>query len=103
VQVETVVKLTPFFSITPFYRFYQQSASKYFAPYEAHTVNDEFYTSNYDLSKFNSNFFGAGLRVAPPKGVLNIQKINALEVRFGHYAKNNGMNSNIISMSLKFK
>ena len=102
-QVETSVKINPFFSITPFYRFYQQSAAKYFAPFENHTANDEFFTSNYDLSKFNSNFFGAGFRVAPPKGVLNIQHVNALEIRYGHYTKNNGMNSNIITMSLKFK
>jgi len=103
VQLETVVKVTPFFSITPFYRFYQQNAAKYFAPYEQHTANDEFFTSNYDLSKFNSNFFGAGFRVAPPNGVLNMQHVNALELRFGHYQRTDGLNSNIISLSLKFK
>ena len=102
-QVETVVKLTPFFSITPFYRFYQQSAAKYFAPYQQHTAADEFFTSNYDLSKFNSNFFGAGFRMAPPNGVFNIQHLNALEVRYGHYAKTTSMQSNIISLNLKFK
>jgi len=102
-QVETVVKLTPFFSITPFYRFYQQSAAKYFAPYEEHTSADEFYTSNYDLSKFKSNFFGAGFRIAPPNGVFNIPHLNAFELRYGHYSKTNGMYSNIISLSLKFK
>jgi hypothetical protein len=103
VQLETVVKLTPFFSITPFYRFYQQSASKYFAPYQAHTAADEFYTSNYDLSKFNSNFYGAGFRISPPKGVFNMQHVNALEMRYGHYQRTDGLNSNIISLSLKFK
>lgn len=102
-QVETVVKLTPFFSVTPFYRFYQQSAVSYFAPYEEHSATDLYYTSNYDLSKFNSNFFGAGFRIAPPKGVLKIQRINALEVRYGHYQKTTGMNSNIISVNIKFK
>ena len=102
-QGEVSIKINPFFSITPFYRFYQQSATKYFAPYEAHTANDEFYTTNYDLSKFTSNFFGAGFRIAPPKGVFNIQHVNALEVRFGHYKRSDGLNSNIISLSLKFK
>jgi hypothetical protein len=103
VQVETSVKITPFFSITPFYRFYQQSATKYFAPYGAHTANDQLFTSNYDLSNFTSHFFGAGCRVAPPKGVFNQQHLSALEIRAGHYAKNNGMNSNIISLSIKFQ
>jgi hypothetical protein len=102
-QVETVVKLTPFFSITPFYRFYQQSAVNYFAPYEMHTADDTYYTSNYDLSKFNSNFFGAGFRIVPPNGVFKIQHLNAIEARYGHYQKTTGMNSNIISLNLKFR
>jgi hypothetical protein len=103
IQIETVVKVNPFLSITPFYRFYQQSATKYFASYQAHTIADEFYTSNYDLSKFNSNFFGAGFRIAPPEGIFKIQHLNSLELRYGHYQKTTGMNSNIISLNLKFK
>ena len=103
VQLETVVKLTPFLSVTPFYRFYQQTAATYFAPYRVHTSADTYYTSNYDLSKFNSNFFGAGFRIAPPEGVFKIQHLNSLELRYGHYKKTTGMNSDIISLNLKFK
>lgn len=102
-QVETVVKVTPFLSITPFYRFYQQSAAKYFAAYKTHTAADTYYTSNYDLSKFNSNFYGAGFRIAPPGGIFKIEHLNALELRYGHYQKTTGMNSDIISLNLKFK
>ncbi|MEP7079853.1 MAG: DUF3570 domain-containing protein [Ginsengibacter sp.] len=102
-QLETVVKLTPFFSVTPFYRFYQQSAVNYFAPYEMHTASDKYFTSNYDLSKFNSDFFGAGFRIAPPDGVFKISHLASLEIRYGHYHKTTGMNSNIISLNLKFK
>ncbi len=103
VNVEVPVKITPFLSVSPFYRYYQQSAIKYFAPYEKHTAQDQYYVSNYDLSKFNSNFFGAGIRIAPPKGVFGIQHLGMLELRYGHYTKNIGMNANIISMNLKFK
>jgi len=102
-QLETVVKLGSFFSVTPFYRFYQQSAADQFAVYKIHTAADDFYTSNYDLSKFNSNFYGAGFRMAPPKGVFKLQHLNSLELRYGHYQKTNGMNSDIISLGLKFK
>jgi len=98
-----VVKLTPFFSITPFYRFYQQTAAKSFAPYRVHTAADAYYTSNYDLSKFNSNFFGAGFRIAPPEGIFKIQRLNSLEIRYGHYQRTTGMNSDIISLHVKFK
>lgn len=102
-NIEVPVKITPFFSVSPFYRFYNQSGTKYFAPYQKHTEQDQYYTSNYDLSKFNSHFFGAGFRLAPLNGVFGIQHFNMVEIRYGHYSKNIKMSANIISLNLKFK
>jgi hypothetical protein len=102
-NLEVPVKITPFISISPFYRFYNQTAIKYFGAYRQHTSQDQYYTSNYDFSTFSSNFFGAGLRIAPPKGILGMQHFNMLEIRYGHYTKNIGMNSDILSLNLKFK
>jgi Protein of unknown function (DUF3570) len=102
-QVETSVKLSPFFSFTPFYRYYTQTAVDYFAAKSTHKVTDQYYTSNYDLSKFNSSFYGAGIRLTPPKGVFGMQHLNMLELRYGHYSRTNGLNSNIVSLNLKFK
>jgi hypothetical protein len=103
VNLEVPVKITPFFSISPFYRFYNQTAVKYFAGYQQHTAQDEYYTSNYDLSKFNSNFLGAGVRLAPPGGIFGIQHFNMIELRYGHYTKSIAMNANIITMNIKLK
>jgi len=103
VEVEAPVKVTPFFSITPFYRYYKQTAVDYFAPYKTHISSNQYYTSNFDLSAFNSNFYGAGIRLTPPKGVFGIQQLNMLELRYGHYTRTNGLNSDIVSMNLKFK
>jgi hypothetical protein len=97
------VKITPFVSVSPFYRYYTQSAVKYFAPYQQHTSGDQYYTSNYDLSKFSSSFVGAGIRLAPPRGVLGLQHFNMIELRYGHYMKNIHMSANIVSLNLKFK
>lgn len=102
-NIETSVKLTPFVSVTPFYRYYTQTAVKYFAPYQTHAATDNYYTSNYDLSKFNSQYFGAGIRLTPPNGVFNFEHLNMLELRYGHYTKTNGMNSDVVSLNLKFK
>ncbi|MCW3093713.1 MAG: hypothetical protein JWP81_4782 [Ferruginibacter sp.] len=103
-DVETAIKITPFFSVTPFYRYYQQSAVKYFAPYQAHTAADTYYTSNYDLSKFNSHFIGAGFRLAPPKGILGNEHFSMIEIRYGHYTRSTtNFSSNIVSLNLKFK
>jgi hypothetical protein len=102
-DIEVPVKITPFVSVSPFYRYYNQTAVKYFSPYQQHTAADTYYTSNYDLSKFSSNFLGAGLRLAPPKGVFGIDHLNMLELRYGHYTKNIAMNANIVSLNLRFK
>ncbi len=102
-NLETSIKFTPFVSLTPFYRYYTQTAIKYFAAYGAHKTTDQYYTSNYDLSTFNSHFFGAGIRLIPPKGVFGSEHFNMLEIRYGHYTKNIGMNSDIVSVNLRFK
>lgn len=101
--VEIPYKITPFFSISPFYRFYQQSAAKYFAPYEAHSPTDEYYTSNYEYSKFQSHFFGVGFRIAPPKGVFGWQGFHELEIRYGHYTQTTDLVSDVVSLNLGFK
>lgn len=102
-DLEIPVKISPFFSVSPFYRYYAQSAVKYFNAYGEHTGSEEFYTSNYDLSKFNSNFFGLGLRFAPPKGVFGIKHFSVLEIRYGHYDRSTNLTSDIISINLKYK
>ncbi len=102
-QLETSIKFTPFLSVTPFYRYYTQSAVDYFAGFKVHKATDQYYTSNYDLSTFNSNFYGAGFKITPAKGVFGIQRLNTLEFRYGHYSRTNGLKSDIITLSLKYK
>lgn len=102
-DVEVPVKLSPFFSLSPFYRYYTQSAVKYFEGYGVHNGSQEFYTSNYDLSRFNSNFMGMGLKYTPLKGVFGIRHFHTLEMRYGHYGKSTQMSADIVSINLKYK
>jgi hypothetical protein len=102
-DLEMPVKLSPFLSVSPFYRYYSQQGAKYFKGFEEHTDASEFYTSNYDLSTFNSHFLGAGIKFTPLKGVFGIKHLNTLEVRYGHYSRTTPLTSNIISLNLKYK
>ena len=102
-DLEIPVKITPFFSISPFYRYYSQQGTKYFKGYKEHTSAEEFYTSNYDLSTFNSNFFGAGVKFTPPNGVFGIKHFNTIEIRYGHYSKTTEMAADIVSINLKYR
>lgn len=102
-ELEIPVKLTSFVSISPFYRFNSQQGTKYFAPYGKHVTDETYYTSDYDLSTLQSNFFGAGFRLAPPKGVFGYQHLASLELRFGHYIRSTGLHSNILTLHFKLK
>jgi hypothetical protein len=101
-DIEVPFKITPFFSISPFYRYYVQTAAHYFAPYMEHKTTDAYYTTNYALSAFNANFFGVGVRIAPPGGIFK-SKLNSMEIRYGHYTQTTDLVSNVISVALKFK
>jgi hypothetical protein len=101
-NLEVPVKITPFFSISPFYRYYIQTAVNYFAPYEQHLKTESYFTSNYSLSAFSSQFFGAGIRLAPPKGIFNTH-LATLELRYGHYTQTTDLVSDVISLNLGFK
>lgn len=102
-DIEVPVKLSTVFSLSPFYRYYTQTGVKYFKGFEEHTASEEFYTSNYDLSKFNSSFFGMGMKYTPLKGVFGLKHFHTLELRYGHYTKTTNMVSNIISINIKYK
>jgi len=102
-ELETPIKITTFFSVSPFYRYYTQQGVKYFAGYMEHDVNAEYYTSDYDLSTLTSNMMGLGLRYTSPGGIIGIKKFNTLELRYGHYERSTGLTSNIITLFAKFK
>lgn len=102
-DIEVPVKLSTEFSLSPFYRYYTQTGVKYFKGFEQHTAAEEFYTSNYDLSRFNSSFLGMGMKYTPLKGVLRLKHFHTLELRYGHYTKTTEMVSDIISINIKYK
>lgn len=102
-EIEVPIKLNSFFSISPFYRYSEQTGVKYFAAYGQHNPAASYYTSDYDLSTLNSNFYGAGIHFSPPKGVFGWQRLNTVELRYGHYTRSTSLTSNIVSLNLKFK
>ena len=102
-ELETPVKISPFISVSPSYRYYTQKSVKYFRSYAAHDTQQAFYTSDYDLSSLSSTMIGLGVRYAPPGGVLGLTRFNAFELRYGHYERSTGLDAEIISLLMKFK
>ncbi len=102
-NLEVPIKLTPFISISPYYRFYTQTAAIYFSTYGQNNLYYRYRTSDYDLSQFTSQLVGAGIRLAPPNGVLGLSHWNAVEIRYAHYARSTGLHSDIVTLAMKFK
>lgn len=102
-NLETVFKVNPFFSITPHYRFNAQSGIDYFAPHSENSPTSEFYSSDFDLSKFNSHFAGVGFRVSTPGGVFGISGWNSMEVKYGFYNRSTGLQAHIVSLAVQLK
>ncbi len=103
-SLEIPVKVSSSWTVYPMYRFYNQSAVDYFAPFGGHVSTERYYTSDYDLSTFYSQQFGAGVRYTD---VLQGFKIisfgfKSIDLRYNHYLRNDGLKANIISFGVVF-
>ncbi|WP_445452636.1 DUF3570 domain-containing protein [Flavobacterium sp. 25HG05S-40] len=104
ISFEPSYKLTEFSTLSLPYRFYHQSQAKYFDAKNQHQLTNEYYTSDYDLSKFSSNMIGLGYHLVDSnKGIFNIKRIHSLDLRYGFYTRNDGLDSHIITLALQFK
>lgn len=107
-SIEPVFKISSNFSVYPFYRFHTQSASTYFAPYLSHSVESDYYTSDYDLSAFNSHKIGIGIQLTPvwmkpsDNGSPTRRAFRSLGLRYSRYYRSDGLNYWMISSAFSF-
>lgn len=102
-QVEMPVKLSPQFSVAPHVRFYTQTASRYFQPYKEHSRTETYYTSDYDLSAFNSIKTGLTLRYAPAAHMAWHYFFDAVSARYAWYKRSDGLHAHMMSLLLEFR
>ncbi|NVK09500.1 MAG: DUF3570 domain-containing protein [Tenacibaculum sp.] len=103
-SIEIPVKITDKFTLYPSYRFYNQTSADYFAAYEKHLSTNNFYTSDYDLSKYSSNQFGFGVSYTDIFSKAHIWKfgLKSIDVKFYKYDRNTTFNSSLITAGFKF-
>lgn len=98
-SVEVPVKINPNFSVSPFYRFHEQTSAEYFNRYATANPLSDFYTSDYDLSDFKSNNIGVNFHLVPG----NWGVFNSVDLRYSHYKRTDGLAADNITLALKFK
>lgn len=103
-SLEASVKLSDKFTLYPSYRFYNQSAADYFAPYESHLSTEEYYTSDYDLSKYSANQYGFGISYTDIFTKMHISKygLKSIDLKFYQYDRDTSFSSSIITAGVKF-
>lgn len=111
-SLELPIKINRFFSVYPFYRYHTQTAADYFLPYKEHSLNDEFYTSDYDLAGLDSHTYGMGVRYAPVNGLARIKfpmgkkrdvlLLRGFDLRYAHYERTPSLKANVVSLGLNF-
>lgn len=101
-ELEAAIKTSPQWTISPFFRFYNQSGSEYFNPYKQHEISAKFYTSDYDLASFQSYKAGVNLRYLPSAYVTKRISFDELNLRYGYYHRSNGLNAHMVTLAVKF-
>jgi len=94
ISLETAIRLNQTWAIIPFIRFHAQQNADIFESYKNHKTESEFYTSDYDLSSFNTSKAGVGIRYYPLDGITSIPgilKIKRLDLRIGTYKRSDGL------------
>lgn len=101
-ELEAAIKTSPQWTISPFFRFYNQSGSEYFKAYKQHDISAKFYTSDYDLASFQSYKAGVNLRYLPSAYVTKRISFDELNLRYGYYHRSNGLNAHMVTLAVKF-
>ncbi len=101
---ELPIKLSRKYTLYPNYRFYNQTAAKYFAPYEQLLSTSTYYTSDFDLSEYNANQFGIGLKYTDVFTKKKVWKFGFKNwsLNYNYYKRNTGFHAHIISFGTKF-
>jgi hypothetical protein len=103
-NIEVPIKLNDHFTVYPMYRYYTQTESKYFAPFETHLSTEKYYTSDYDLSTFDSNQYGIGATYLDIFTKAHLWKfgLKNIDFRYNHYDRSDTLSADIVSLAFKF-
>lgn len=103
-SLEIPIGITDKIKFYPSYRFYNQSAADYFAPYNQHLSTSSFYTSDYDLSAYLANQYSLGFIYTDPFVSAKVWRIGlkSFDTKLTHYSRNSSFKANLLTVGAKF-
>ena len=103
-SIEVPIKISQKFTLYPSFRYYDQTEADYFAPYEQNLSTEQFYTSDYDLSKFSANQYGFGISYTDIFSSAHIWELGlkSIDFKYNNYQRNTGLTANYFGLGFKF-
>ena len=103
-QIEVPYRFDLSWKMTPIYRYYSQTASSHFAPYDQHLSSAAFYTSDYDLSGFNAQQWGLSLSYRAVLSQISLFDfgLKSAQIRAQNYSRSDGLKAFIVSTAFRF-
>lgn len=94
---ESIFKVSSKLSLSGDVKGYIQSASRYFAPYKEHNFGSDYFTSDFDLSNFQTLKLGLGLKWKPYL-YKKKQPLDLISLRYHYFMRSNGLQSHALSL-----
>ncbi|PKQ63168.1 hypothetical protein BZG02_10435 [Labilibaculum filiforme] len=110
-SLELPMMVSPSFIVSPFVRYHTQTAADDFYEFGQASSSSEFYTSDYDLSDFNSVKVGVGFQYSPVMGISNfksplrknkVAQLKSIGLRTAYYDRSDGLNAWLVSLDFGF-
>ena len=103
-SIELPVKISDKFTVFPTFRYYTQTASQYYAPYEKHLSTEQFYTSDPDLATFETKQIGFGVNYTDIFASAKIWQfgLKNVDFRFHQYERTDRLKASIATIAFKF-
>ena len=99
-QPELPYTFKKFWTLRPFYRFHVQSSNDYFKPFAEHSIEDSYYTSDWDMAQFTSQKLGMSLQYYPLYPLFG--NMEFIELRYLHFWRSDGLRSRALSLGTRF-
>lgn len=100
IENESIVKISPRFSLGPHLRFYLQRGSSYFAPFMEHLPYEKFYSSDFDLSELRTFQVGFSGRYSPNVYWSKKFLFNSLMLRYTYFKRSDHLYAHLVTLSI---
>ena len=104
INLKLPIKTFETITLAPFGRYYTQTASTYFQPFQQHSVNTPYYTSDFDFSEFQSSYLGIEFTYRPIEKLnWSWLRIKEIAVQYANYYRTDGLVANTITGGITFQ